>query len=311
MEAAAPPQYTPWSSHILDESERTFMRNYDKKYADYMKEGEIRVGYQLALRYFQDANPPLGALVSSLGGNEIVLFDPEPTNPLHYLFVSNCVAHQNVKNLSTTNLDPARQTLILAADGAVSSEDLQKIATFVRNGGLLISFNKAIVVVAQAFPDLVKFKNGEATLDKKIEVTVREGEDKHLFLGIENASQRGKAVRFAGIRRFDVLPNESSQVLVQETTPSNGPLVAKMKIGNGLIFHLLHVGTNEVMELRSKEKAAFYCKQVEDGPNISDVTKVAWKTAFACTQWGSFYLAISLLPFLDIIFGIINKYKRH
>jgi len=71
------------------------------------------------------------------------------------------------------------------------------------------------------------------------------------------------------------------------------------------------VGTNEVLELHSKSKVQGYCKQVESAPNISISTKSAWKTAFSSGLHDSFYLAISLFPLLDVIFGILKKYRRN
>jgi len=130
-----------------------------------------------------------------------------------------------------------------------------------------------------------------------------------------------KVARFVGVRRFEIDPGciLDIQILVKEkadkqhvfaTKERDVPLAVKITMGTGTIFQLSYVGTSEILELRSKEKAQYYLKQVEDGPNISAATKGAWKSAFACNQWGSFYLAISLLPFLDIIFGVIAKYKR-
>jgi len=188
---------------------------------------------------------------------------------------------------------------------------LKKIKFFVESGGLLLSFNKAVQIISEIFPNTITFKNGESTLDKKIELEVEDTEDSNLFLGLQNASQRKKATRFSGIRRFQVnKENSNVTVLVKETSPSQFPIAARITYGRGYIFHIIHVGTDELLALRSKEKAQFYCKQVEDGPNINEATKIAWKTALLCSQEGSFYLAISLLPFFDVVFGIINKYSR-
>jgi len=197
--------------------------------------------------------------------------------------------------------------LILTTNSALNESQLQKIMQFVESGGVVLSFNKAVAIISGLFPDTISFKKGESTLDKKIELEVHDTDDKHLFLGLQNASQRKKATRFSGIRRFQVTENSDSIVLVKETKPSQNPIAMRIKHGHGFIFHFIHVGTDEVMELRSKDRAQFYCKQVEEGPNINSATKSAWKTALLCSQWGSFYLAISLLPFLDIVFGIINK----
>lgn len=246
--------YDPFKQHVATDSDRSFLKNYDRKYAEYIKQAENRVGYQLALRYFQDANPPLGKLVTSLQGHELVLLDTDPQSPLHYLFACNCVPHINVSTLATTTLNPA-QILVLTTNSEVSAEDIQKVGAHAHGGGLIISFNKGITILEKAFPGIFTSKNGETTLDKKINLAVEESEDKNLFLGLDNAGQRGKAARFIGCRRFDVVPGaQGTQVLVAETPdqhifpgrepPKNWPLAAKVKVGNGDIFHFLHVGTN-------------------------------------------------------------------
>jgi len=301
---------------LPNDLERTMRNVYDNKFIDFLKSAETRIAYQLSLRYFLDANPTLGALVKRLKGDEIVFLDTaEEGNPMHLLLVGNCIPHINVQieNFSTITLSP-HQTLIISSNLTVEEEHKSKIVTFVESGGVILSFNKSITVIASTFPDSFKFKNGESTLDKKVDVVVNETEDKHLFLGLQNASQRKKSIRFAGVRKFRENPeNPNVTILVKENSTDNYngfPLAAKLKHGSGFVFHFVHVGSDELLELRSRERAEFYCKQVEEGPNIHEATKMAWKSALLCSQWGSFYLAISLLLFFDIVFGIINKYNR-
>jgi len=116
----------------------------------------------------------------------------------------------------------------------------------------------------------------------------------------------------AGTRRVNVVPNaEGVEVLAYETFPCPCPLALKIHYGSGIVFHILPVGSNEVLELHSKTKIHAYSKQVEASQNITAATKSAWKTALSSGLQDSFYLAISLLPLLDIIFGIIKKYRRN
>jgi len=118
-------------------------------------------------------------------------------------------------------------------------------------------------------------------------------------------------VRLRNTRRFQVSEtNTGIAVLAQETGDSPFPIAVKAKYGQGIIFHVSPLGTNEVLEARSKEKTQAYCKQVENAPNISEPTKQMWKSAFSCGHHNSFFLAISLLPFLDFVFGVIKKYRR-
>jgi hypothetical protein len=307
--------YNPFEKQIVDESERIIRKNYDDKFASFTRSAENRIAYQLSLRYFLDANPILGSLVKNLTGSEIVMLDggEESENPMRYLFVGNCIPHQNVTvaEFSKTNLSK-NQTLIISTDVKIEESHSTKIKNFVEVGGVVLSFNKAVQIISQIFPNTLTFKNGESTLDKRIDLKVEDTDDAQIFLGLQNAAQRKKATRFAGIRRFQVNPDNfpNVQVLVTETTPSQYPIAAKITYGRGFVFHFIHVGTDDLMELRSRDKAQFYCKQVEEQPNMNEATKTAWKTALSCSQWGSFYLAISLLPFFDIIFGIINKYSR-
>jgi hypothetical protein len=308
MQAITPLPYNPFEKPIADETERTIKRHYDDKYSEFLKSAETRIAFQLSLRYFLDCNPTLGSLVKNLTGNELVILDSnEVDNPIHYLFVGNCIPHINVtiENFASVALNP-RQTLILTTDVKTEQVHVDKIKKFVESGGVVLSFNKAINITTQlvsgVYPNIISFKNGQSTLDKKIEVQVLDTGDSSIFLGLQNFSEKKKATRFAGVRRFQVNEENSNvTVLVKETSPSEYPIAAKISYGRGFIFHFIYVGTDEILDFKSKEKAQFFCKQVEEGPNIDQFTKNAWKTALLCSQWGSFYLAISLLPFFDIV----------
>jgi len=233
---------------------------------------------------------------------------------MHLIFTKNCLRHLNVtpEEFEDIQLNSNSQTLILSDDLPLSENSIRKISSFVGSGGMVLSYNKAISIVARAFPNLVTFRHGETTLDKQIDVAIPDGEEKGIFLGLENAALRKKCVRLAGTRRVNVVEGvQGVEVLAYETSPSPCPLALKIQFGTGVVFHVLPVGTNEVLELHSKSKVQAYCKQVEAAQNISAATKSAWKTAFSSGLQDSFYLAISLLPLLDIIFGIIKKYRRN
>jgi hypothetical protein len=169
-------------------------KHYDNAYAEFLKSAESRIAFQLSLRYFLDANPVLGSLVTSLTGSEIVLVDTdEPDNAIHYLFVGNCLA---VRRATPAELVAApllaSQVLILASAAALEQPEAEAIAAFVHAGGLLLSFNRAVQTLAQCFPDCLTYKNGESTLDKRTELRVEEAEDAPLFLGLQNASEHKK-----------------------------------------------------------------------------------------------------------------------
>jgi len=203
------------------------------------------------------------------------------------------------------------QTIVLSDDLPLSESSIKKLNTFVYGGGLVLSYNKAVSLLEKALPGFFKVKQGETTKDKLINVQVTENEDKDLLLGLENASLRKKVVRLCATRRFHVNEtNTGITVLAQELDPTPFPLVVKAQYGQGVVFHLTPLGTSEILELKSKEKTQTYCKQVENAPTISEQTKQMWKTAFSCGHQDSFFLAISLLPFLDIVFGVIKKYRR-
>lgn len=196
--AISPLPYNPFEKPIVDETERTIRRHYDDQYADFLRSSETRIAFQLSLRYFLDANPTLGTLVKNLTGTEIVVLDSaEVDNPIHYLFVGNCIPHVNVTidNFQAVELN-SKQTLILSTDVKVEQNHVEKIRKFVESGGVVLSFNKAITittqVVSQVYPNIISFKNGESTLDKKIEVQVPETPDSSIFLGLQNASERKK-----------------------------------------------------------------------------------------------------------------------
>eukprot|EP01125_Pyxidicula_operculata_P011555 TRINITY_DN3783_c0_g1_i1.p1 TRINITY_DN3783_c0_g1~~TRINITY_DN3783_c0_g1_i1.p1 ORF type:complete len:361 (-),score=71.13 TRINITY_DN3783_c0_g1_i1:23-1105(-) len=307
--------YHPFRSLVSDEKEQIYQRLYDSKFQQYIHESESRTAHQLALAFFRDANQYVGSVLNEFNGRDIVLLDSEDahnTNTFHLLFTKNCLRHINVtaEEFEDIQLSPSFQTLLLSTDMKLSESSLQKITNFVNGGGLVMSFNKAISIVAQAFPGTIKFKNGETTSDKQISIEIPETDDKSLFLGLENAASRNKVVRFVGTRRVVELGHPAVTVLVKETDPSPCPLIFKLESGAGFVYHILPVGTNEILELRSKELSLTYCKRVENMQNISESTKSAWKAAFSSGLHESFYMAISLLPLLDVIFGILRKHRR-
>jgi len=306
--------YNPFHRHVEDEMQEVYLRLYDDTYQKYMEEAEFRVAYQLALAYFRDANPLLGSILNEFNGRDIVLLDKEDKNNIngiHLIFTKNCLRHLNVTAEEFEDIQLSQtQTLILSDDLPLSEVSLKKLSNFIQSGGLVLSYNKAISILERALPTLIKVKKGETIKDKSIEVQVTESEDKDLLLGLENAALRHKVVRYQGTRRFQALDSTTVAVLAQETGVSPFPVAIKAKFGQGLVFHISPLGTNEVLETRSKEKTQTYCKQVESAPNISEQTKQMWKSAFSCGHHNSFFLAISLLPFLDFVFGVIKKYRR-
>lgn len=198
------------------------------------------------------------------------------------------------------------------------------VVTRAQSLGLVLSFNKGISVIADAFPGLVSFRHGETTKEKHITLEVTDSEERNVFMGLANASQNNRAMRFIGTRRIGVVDPTAVEVLVKEVepTPDPCPLVIKISKFEGKIFHFSPVGTDvcllcftsdllqEPLQTKSKDRAREYLKQVEGLPHISEPTKVAWKTAFSCQQFESFFIAISFLPILDIIFGILRQYKQ-
>jgi len=146
-------------------------------------------------------------------------------------------------------------------------------------------------------------------MDKRITIDVPETEDQNLFLGLMNANEKKKATRFVGTRRIGIKDESAVQVLVSEVEPVPCPLAIKITKFRGTILHVVPLGTDEVLETKSRERARQYLKQVEGLEHISDPTKVAWKTAFSCGQINAFFVAISILPLLDVIFGVIKRYQ--
>jgi len=295
--------------------QQVYLRLYDKTYQKYMEEAEYRISYQLALAYFRDANPLLGSILNEFNGKDIILLDKEDknnTNAMHLIFTKNCLRHLNVTAEEFEDIQLSQtQTLVLSDDLPLSEVSLKKLNSFIYSGGLVVSYNKAVSVLERALPNFFKVKNGETIKDKGISVQVSETEDKDLLLGLENAALHNKVVRLRGTRRFTVVEtNPSNSILAQEAGITPFPIAVKSKYGQGLVFHISPLGTNEVLEPRSKEKTHSYCKQVENAPNISEQTKQMWKSAFSCGHYNSFFLAISLLPFLDFVFGVIKKYRR-
>lgn len=110
----------------------------------------------------------------------------------------------------------------------------------------MVSFNKAISVLAAAFPGVLTFRHGETTKDKHVTLDVPESDDQNIFMGLANASQNNRAMRFIGTRRFNVVDEAATQVLVREShpTPDPGPLVVKITKFEGKILHFVPVGTD-------------------------------------------------------------------
>jgi len=304
-------EYNPFKHYISDEKEQIYQRLYDAKFQQYMKEAETRIAHQLAIAYFRDIYSNLGSLLNEFNGRDIVLLDKDDKsniNSMHLIFTQNCLRHINVtaEEFEDIQLSSSFQTLILSDEVKLSDNIISKVANFVTDGGLVISFNKAISIIDQAFPLHIKYRHGETSTDKLIEIDINDGEERNLFENLEGR----KCVRFAHTRRVELTGNPAVTVLLSETAPSPSPLLLKLQSGAGLVFHLLPIGTNEVMELHSKDATQRYLKQVENDPAVSEQTKMAWKTALAASHGDSFYLALSLIPFLEIIFGIIKKYRR-
>jgi len=253
--------------------------------------------------------------LNEFNGRDIVLLDKDAKdniNAMHLIFTKNNLRHLNVtaEEFEDIQLSQA-QTLILSDDLPLSEISLKKLSTFIYSGGLVLSYNRGISILERALPNFFKVKNGETVKDKAIQVSVAETEDKDLLLGLENAALRNKVVRLRGTRRFQLLEtNTSTTALAQETGASPFPIAIKAKCGQGIVFHVSPLGTNEILEARSKDKTHAYCKQVENAANITTHTKQMWKSAFSCGHYDSFFLAISLLPFLDFVFGVIKKYRR-
>jgi len=296
----------------MDETERIVERLYNAEYRAQMKLAHKRIALHLALRYFRDANPTLGLVVDSLGPDSVVILEgDDPVNTLRVLFAANLLPHVSLSALDFATYDlETRQILILSGECQLAPEGNKKLVSFVQNGGVVLSFNKAICVLCAAFPGLVSYKNGETTLDSRITLDVPDSEDQSLFLGLINASERGKATRFVGTQRIGVLNEDAVQVLVRETAPVACPMAIKITKFQGTIFHYLPLGTDEILETKSKDRAREYLKQVQNVTHLSETTKVAWKTAFSCSQYDTFYDSISLLPMLDIVFGFIKKYGK-
>eukprot|EP01126_Amoeba_proteus_P001025 TRINITY_DN10293_c0_g3_i6.p1 TRINITY_DN10293_c0_g3~~TRINITY_DN10293_c0_g3_i6.p1 ORF type:complete len:287 (+),score=41.87 TRINITY_DN10293_c0_g3_i6:84-944(+) len=242
-------EYNPFQLHITDELDRIYLRLYDAKYMHFVKVAEHRAAFQLALRYFRDANPTLGSIFDGLTDKEIVLLkgEKDDLDPIQLLFVSNLIPHTSVDctHLSRFRLSP-RQILMISTDCPnIEEEGLRRLVDFVTYGGTILSFNKAISVLDLAFPQMVTYRHGETTLDKKITLEVPESDDQQLFMGLINANERKKATRFCGSRRFAVVGDDSRvQVLVREVDPAPTPLAMKISISQGQIFHILPVGTD-------------------------------------------------------------------
>jgi hypothetical protein len=75
---------------------------------------------------------------------------------------------------------------------------------------------------------------------------VVESDDRNIFMGLANANQNNKAMRWSGARRIKVLDESAVEVLVREVepTPDPGPLVVKINKFEGKIYHFVPVGTD-------------------------------------------------------------------
>eukprot|EP01124_Arcella_intermedia_P019109 TRINITY_DN2624_c0_g1_i3.p1 TRINITY_DN2624_c0_g1~~TRINITY_DN2624_c0_g1_i3.p1 ORF type:complete len:273 (+),score=35.59 TRINITY_DN2624_c0_g1_i3:59-877(+) len=148
--------YNPFQTHVIDENKLIFQRLYDRKYQDYIKNAEVRTAHQLALAYFRDANPLLGACLHEFRERDVVVLDREDkpqqsnNNTIHLLFVKNCLRHVNVTSEEFEDIQLNQsQLLVLSDDVGLSANSISKINQFVVSGGLVLSFNKAISIVSK------------------------------------------------------------------------------------------------------------------------------------------------------------------
>jgi len=228
-------------------------------------------------------------------------------NIKHTLISTEAVANFNFNNTKILVISDA--VLIERIDGNQLNHVKQAIHQFVDGGGIVISFNNGIVLTSQTFEGMLKYRKGETTAEKTIIVNVNSDvEEENAFHRLIDLSLQRKLIRRSGMRRFSIVDNEEVTVLLKEVAPAkDSPLAVKFKVGSGVVYHFVEVLSNEITSLRSKEKAKSYYNEVEQMVNLEE-TKQSWKTAYSCGQYDSFYLAMSLMPFLEVLFGILSKH---
>jgi hypothetical protein len=297
----------------------------EPEYRIFYEKMENRVAYQLAFLLFCDLYQNISKKLQGLDGDEIVVVSNEKIdfynqhyiqNPIPLLFKKGNIKHTriSISELSTFVMTKVKILIISDAidlntlDENLSKNVRQAIYQYVdRYGGILLSFNNGIILTSQSFPGYLKYRNGETTAEKSIVVNVSDSDEKNAFHRLVDLSLQKKLLRRAGTRRFSVL-NDMVNVLVKEVAPSSdAPLAVKFKLGGGVVYHFVEILSNESTELRSKDKAKSYYNEVEAMCN-SEQTRQAWKSAYSCGQYDSFYLAMALMPFFEVFFGIISNY---
>lgn len=152
----------------------------EEKYLKEMQDIEKRVTLQLAFAYIKDINPLISQFENRLGDDSIVIIGDDDLSFASLLFESNLLKCKKVKTseLESLDLDATKQIVIISGGPVVLEEEIkgiEKLSTFVENGGLLISFNEGGSIVESAFQGKIQTKKGLTSVDKRIILDVKAG----------------------------------------------------------------------------------------------------------------------------------------
>jgi len=269
-------------------------------------------------------NPSLRETLKALSSkpDSIILCDegaPHDDVGLHSILTLNLVPLVRVSfnDLESAQLRSNQIVVICSAPlPSATSALLETLRSHLASGGLVLTYNVAIRLVAQLLPgSIARVYSEPSSRDKSVRAKVVSEDDMDadadapLLAQVHTLADSHHLVRLSRTLRFSFTSETVLTPLVSETAPSQSlGLVSRYRSGAGSLYHLVPFASDDATRPRSAEQSRSYLAKIDQHAELSSQTKRMWRTAQQCSLDGAFAYAVALLSFTDVFWAIVHRH---